>query len=65
MDDPEEDTIGGYIFGLLGRRPEIGDEVTIDEYIFSVLQVTGFRVVRVHAKALPAKLINEQVSGEL
>ena len=65
LEDPEEDTIGGYIFGLLGRRPEIGDEVIIDEYSFSVLQVTGFRVVRVHAKALPAKLIAEQENDDL
>lgn len=53
LEEPEEDTIGGYIFGLLGRRPEIGDIVNIGEYSFSVLQVTGFRIVRVHAKALP------------
>lgn len=51
LEEHEEDTIGGYIFGVLGRRPEIGDEVAIDGYIFVVLQVNGFRVVRV--KALP------------
>jgi len=60
LEDHEEDTIGGYIFGVLGRRPEIGDEVIIGEYSFSVVQVTGFRVVRVHAKALP-----EEESDEL
>lgn len=64
LDDHEEDTIGGYIFGLLGRRPEIGDEVTIGEYSFSVLQVTGFRVVRVHAEALPGVIISDEESGE-
>ena len=64
LEDHDEDTIGGYIFGLLGRRPEIGDEVTIDEYSFTVLKVTGFRVVRVHAKALPAELPSEQELGE-
>lgn len=53
LEDHEEDTIGGYIFGLLGRRPEIGDEVNIGEYSFIVLQVTGFRVVRVKALPLP------------
>ncbi|WP_378953792.1 hemolysin family protein [Pelosinus sp. sgz500959] len=55
FDDHEEDTIGGYIFGVLGRRPEIGDEVNIGEYVFSVLQVNGFRVVRVKAMPLPAE----------
>jgi len=60
LDEPEEDTIGGYIFGLLGRRPEIGDIVNIGEYSFSVLKVTGFRIVRVHAKALPPKVSDEE-----
>lgn len=59
LEEPEEDTIGGYIFGLLGRRPEIGDVVNIGEYSFSVLQVTGFRIVRVHAKALPPEVSDE------
>jgi len=59
LEEHEEDTIGGYIFGLLGRRPEIGDVVNIGEYSFSVLQVTGFRIVRVHAKALPPEASDE------
>ncbi|MBC8014184.1 MAG: HlyC/CorC family transporter [Sporomusaceae bacterium] len=51
LEEHEEDTIGGYIFGMLGRRPEIGDMVKIGRYDFSVLKVTGFRIVRV--KAVP------------
>ena len=53
FDDHDEDTIGGYIFGVLGRRPEVGDEVNIGEYVFTVLQIMGFRVVRVKAVPLP------------
>lgn len=53
MEDHEEDTIGGYIFGLLGRRPEIGDHISIGDYNFEVLKVNGFRVVRV--KAIPLR----------
>lgn len=49
FDDPEEDTIGGYIFGLLGRKPEVGDSVEIGCYDFTVLQAEGFRVLRVRA----------------
>lgn len=52
LEEHEEDTIGGYIFGLLGRRPEIGDQVNIGDYTFDVLQVNGFRVVRVKATPL-------------
>lgn len=53
LEEHEEDTIGGYIFGLLGRRPEVDDKLAIGNYNFSVLEVNGFRVVRVHAEPLP------------
>lgn len=53
LEEHEEDTIGGYIFGILGRRPEIGDRVNIGDYSFSVLKVNGFRIVRVKATPLP------------
>jgi CBS domain containing-hemolysin-like protein len=62
LEEHEEDTLGGYIFGLLGRRPEVGDEVNIGDYNFSVLQVNGFRVVRV--KAAPLTADDEEPPGE-
>lgn len=52
MDEHEEDTIGGYIFGLLGRRPEVSDKVSIGDYVFEVLRVNGFRIVRVKAVSI-------------
>ncbi len=52
LEEHEEDTIGGYIFGLLGRRPEVGDQVCIGDYCFEVLKVNGYRIVRVKATAL-------------
>ena len=57
LEEPEEDTIGGYIFGSLGRRPEIGDKINIGDYTFEVLQVNGFRVVRVKAIPIDSSLI--------
>ncbi len=50
FDEPEEDTIGGFVFGLLGRQPENGDKVMVDGYTFEVLDSTGFRVLRVKVK---------------
>lgn len=47
FEEPEEDTIGGYVFGLLGRQPEVGDKVEAEGYEFEVLASTGFRVLRV------------------
>lgn len=57
LEEPEEDTIGGYIFGSLGRRPEIGDKVNIGDYTFEVLQVNGFRVVRVKAIPIDSSMV--------
>ncbi len=52
LDEHEEDTIGGYLFALIGRRPEINDVVRIGNYRFTVLQANGFRIVRVKAEPL-------------
>lgn len=60
LEEHEEDTVGGYIFGLLGRRPEIGDQVQIGEYQFQVLKVNGFRIVRVKAELLTGGAFEEQ-----
>ncbi len=56
FEEPEEDTIGGYVFGLLGRQPEVGDIVVSEGYRFEVLASTGFRVLRVK--------VTPQVTGE-
>jgi CBS domain containing-hemolysin-like protein len=43
---PEGDstTIGGYVFGVLGRLPQIGDRVTAGGAIFTVREVDGRRI---------------------
>jgi CBS domain containing-hemolysin-like protein len=43
---PEEDytTIGGFVFGLLGRLPVIGDRVTAGGAIFTVREMEGRRI---------------------
>jgi CBS domain containing-hemolysin-like protein len=45
----DEDTLGGYIFGSLGRRPQAGDRVGGGGYDFEVVRAKGFRVERVKA----------------
>jgi len=49
LDEHEEDTLGGYIFGVLGRQPVKGDRVEIGDYQFKVLKTDGFRILRVLA----------------
>ncbi len=49
LDIPNEDfqTIGGYVFGLLGREPEIGDKVEDKNLSFEVIELDGIRISRV------------------
>jgi CBS domain containing-hemolysin-like protein len=43
---PDEDytTIGGYVFGLLGRLPAVGDRVTTGGVVFTVREMEGRRI---------------------
>jgi CBS domain containing-hemolysin-like protein len=55
LDDTDYTTIGGYIFGQLGRLPRPGDRVTAGRHIFEVVEMDGRRVkaLRLH-QAEPA-----------
>ncbi len=53
-EEEEDDTIGGYIFGRLGRKPVAGDEVIRDNWRFTVLKMDGFRIERVKAEQISA-----------
>ncbi len=44
------ETIGGLVFGELGRAPEVGDEVVSDGYILRVDETDGPRVSQVLAR---------------
>lgn len=52
-EDVDTDTIGGYVFYLLGHTPNVGEEVVIGSYKFSVLEVQGFRIARIKAVPMP------------
>jgi CBS domain containing-hemolysin-like protein len=52
---PIEDyhTMGGYVFGLLGRAPEPGDEIEDSGLRFEVLEVEGTRIERLVVEFRP------------
>jgi putative hemolysin len=52
---PQEDyhTIAGFVFGLLGRSPEEGDEVEHDGLRFEVVEVDGPRIERLEVEFAP------------
>jgi magnesium and cobalt exporter, CNNM family len=55
LDDSDYTTIGGYVFGQLGRLPRPGDRVTAGQHVFEVVEMDGRRVktLRLH-QAEPA-----------
>jgi magnesium and cobalt exporter, CNNM family len=44
LDDADYTTLGGYVFGQLGRLPRPGDLVSADPYTFEVVEMDGRRV---------------------
>jgi magnesium and cobalt exporter, CNNM family len=47
-DLPVEDyhTLAGFVFGLLGRQPGVGDDISHDGLRFDVLEVEGSRILK-------------------
>ncbi len=43
-------TMAGYVFGLLGRAPEVGDEMPTDGIVMRVLEVEGSRIQRLEVE---------------
>lgn len=46
-ENDEVDTIGGLIFSILGRKPEIGDSLELGRYRFEISDVDGMRILKV------------------
>jgi CBS domain containing-hemolysin-like protein len=47
-------TVGGLVFGHLGRAPKAGDEVRVAGHLLRVEEVAGPRIARVVARKDPA-----------
>ena len=53
--------MAGYVFDLIGRAAEPGDEVLTDGLRFTVLDVEGSRIQRIEVEFLPE---SETAAGE-
>jgi CBS domain containing-hemolysin-like protein len=51
LDDTDYTTIGGYLFGMLGRLPGVGDRITIGKQQFEIIGMEGRRVAGVRVKS--------------
>lgn len=54
IDDDLNDTIGGVVFSMLGRAPEIGDDIELQGLIFRVDALDGMRIDRLLVNTQPA-----------
>ena len=48
FESDEFDTVGGYVFGLFGRQPNIGEKVRDGDFEFEVLEADGRRITSLH-----------------
>ena len=53
LSDEDYHTIGGIVFGELGRAPAVGDSVEIGDVKFDVAAVDGTRILHADATLLP------------
>ena len=54
LPDDDYHTVGGFVFGELGRAPRVGDSVSYDSARFEVASTDGPRIVEVDVTLTPA-----------
>ncbi len=47
IDDPFYNSLGGYVFGQIGRRPAVGDEVAVNGHLLRIAELDGLRIDRI------------------
>ena len=55
LEEAPYDTVGGLVFGRLGRLAQVGDAVDIEGHRFQVIAVDGLRVAQVRVRKAPAR----------
>lgn len=60
--ESESDTLGGYVFEMLGRKPELGDEVTSNGHTLRVEELDNLRIAKV--RVLPNGTAKHTIGDE-
>ena len=59
------DTIGGYVFGLFGRQPGVGEAVEAEGFVFTVAQTDGRRILKLRVEpSLSAPSLGDELVSE-
>jgi len=53
IDQEDFHTMAGFVFGHLGRAPEVGDKVAVPGLTFEVVDVAGTRIERLQVEFVP------------
>ncbi|MDI9636705.1 hemolysin family protein [Geitlerinema splendidum] len=53
FESEEFDTIGGYVFGLFGRQPKVGEAIVDENHKFTVEDSDGRRILRILVEPKP------------
>ena len=53
LSDEYADTLGGYIYSHLGRVPQLGESLRVDNFIVTVEEVEARRILKVKLQAIP------------
>ena len=61
LDETDYTTIGGLLFGILGRLPKVGDRVTVGGAAFEILEMDGRRVGKARVWLTPAREAHREV----
>jgi CBS domain containing-hemolysin-like protein len=69
IDDPFYNSIGGFVFGQIGRRPAVGDEIAVNGHIFRIAELDGLRIDRIDLETVniaPAgPVVPEDIAAEV
>jgi CBS domain containing-hemolysin-like protein len=63
LENADVSTIGGYVIQLLGHLPKQGEQVQIEDYLVTIAQTDGRRILQLNFKKQPAKP-PEEPAGE-
>ena len=63
LENAEVSTIGGYVIQLLGHLPKQGEQVQIEDYLVTISQTDGRRILQLNFRKQPPKSAEEGESA--
>jgi putative hemolysin len=65
LDTDLADTLGGYLYGVIGRVPVGGEQVRLEHWDLTIEQVSGRRIRKIHALRVPLAANSDEVLDDI